>query len=275
MALSVSRKKPLYLREKDMSVASPKREVLRMLDRSTMPVTGRASDYPAGHIIDRHSHRKSQLIYAVHGVMVVAAAAGQWVVPPTHAIWMPAGIVHWIRCVGELHMRSIYVQPDAAVLPQDCVTVSVSPLLRELIQAATLVATPYAPGSRDARLMRLLLDEIAVLPRLPLHLPQPIDARLQRICKAIVDAPDDASTLEQWAHRLGANSKTIQRLFARETGMTFGQWRQQARLLMGLEQLAGGTKVVDVALNLGYQSPSAFATMFKRQFGHSPSAYFR
>jgi AraC-like DNA-binding protein len=33
--------------------------------------------------------------------------------------------------------------------------------------------------------------------------------------------------------------------------------------------------VVDVALNLGYGSPSAFATMFKRQFGATPSAYFR
>ena len=272
--MSVSREKPVRLREKDTPAVAPHRDVLHMVDRSTMPVTGRATDYPAGYVIGRHSHRKSQLIYAVHGVMVVASAAGQWVVPPTRAIWMPAGIVHWIRCVGELHMRSIYIRPDVAALPTDCVTVSVSPLLRELIQAATIIAKTYTADSRDGRLMRLLIDEIAVLPRLPLHLPQVVDPRLQRICSAIVDAPDDASTLDQWAHRLGANSKTIQRLFARETGMTFGQWRQQARLLMGLEQLAGGAKVVDVALNLGYQNPSAFATMFKRQFGHSPSEYF-
>jgi AraC-like DNA-binding protein len=57
--------------------------------------------------------------------------------------------------------------------------------------------------------------------------------------------------------------------------MTFGQWRQQARLLHALERLALGDKVVDVALSLGYDSPSAFATMFKRQFGETPSAFFR
>jgi AraC-like DNA-binding protein len=57
--------------------------------------------------------------------------------------------------------------------------------------------------------------------------------------------------------------------------MTFGQWRQQARLLRALERLAGGEKVVDVALALGYESPSAFATMFKRQFGQTPSQFFR
>ena len=78
-----------------------------------------------------------------------------------------------------------------------------------------------------------------------------------------------------WARRLGVDVKTIQRLCARELGMTFGQWRQQARLLHALERLARGEKVLDVALALGYESPSAFATMFKRQFGETPSAYFR
>ena len=123
--------------------------------------------------------------------------------------------------------------------------------------------------------MRLLIDEIAILPILPLHLPQPVDPRIRRICQAISAAPDDTSTLIEWAQRLQVDPKTVQRLFSRDTGMTFGQWRQQARLLKALEQLAIGTKVVDVALNLGYESPSAFATMFKRQFGQTPSAFFR
>jgi AraC-like DNA-binding protein len=74
---------------------------------------------------------------------------------------------------------------------------------------------------------------------------------------------------------LAVDAKTIQRLFARETGITFGQWRQQARLLHGLERLASGEKVVDTALALGYESPSAFAAMFKRQFGQTPSEFFR
>jgi AraC-like DNA-binding protein len=68
--------------------------------------------------------------------------------------------------------------------------------------------------------------------------------------------------------------KTIQRLFVKETGMTFGQWRQQARLLRALELLAVGEKVIDVALALGYESPSAFAAMFRKQFGQTPSQFF-
>jgi AraC-like DNA-binding protein len=251
-------------------------QLLAEIDDDPLPVVTKATDYPAGHVIDSHLHARGQLVYAVHGVMMVAAEGGQWIVPPTRAIWMPAGVSHMIRCIGVVHMRSIYVRPDAAPhLPGKAHAVGVSGLLSALIQAAVAIVPPYAPGSRDDRVMRLLLDELHALPVLPLHLPQPVDARLRRICARLAARPDDVSTLADWAARLALDVKTIQRLFARETGMTFGQWRQQARLLRALERLAVGDKVVDVALALGYDSPSAFATMFKRQFGETPSAFFR
>jgi AraC-like DNA-binding protein len=269
-----------------------------------MPVFGLAADFPDGHVILHHHHPEAQLICAVQGVMLVrsqdgsgparpagASSApggrraarpwghserGHWIVPPTRALWMPAGRPHEIRCVGEVRLRSVYVRPDvAAALPQRAQAVGISELLRALVLATTEITTPYAEDSRDARLVRLLLDELQALPVLPLHLPQPADAGLRRICRHLQQHPADGSTLQQWATRLGVDATTVQRRFARETGMRFGQWRQQARLLRALERLAVGEKVVDVALAMGYSSPSAFATMFKRQFGTPPSAFFR
>lgn len=244
-------------------------------DRGDTPVSGKAVNYPSGHRAPPHDHPTGQLIHALQGVMIVNADNGLWIVPPSRGLWMPAGVMHQLRMVGEVHLRTVYIRPDAAPdLPDQCQVVAISPLLRELILAAIEVPQPYAPDSRDGRLMTLLLDEVALVPSLPLRLPQPTDPDLVAICQAIASMPDDPSTLIQWAARLGIDPKTIQRRFSRETGMTFGQWRQQARLIIALEQLASGLKVVDVALNLGYNSPSAFATMFKRQFGTSPSAYF-
>lgn len=261
------------LRKKDME-----RNILpyELRDRSAMPVTGSATDYFANRVIARHHHPNAQLLHAVHGVMVVSTDIGQWIVPPTRGIWVPAGTEHSTRTLGEVHMRSVYIRPDAAPgLPTQCKAVGISPLLRELILEAINIPQPYTPDSRDGRLMRLLLDEVCVLPTLPLHLPQPNDPRLLTICDAISKRPHDNSTMTDWSDRLRIDVKTIQRLFARETGMSFGQWRQQARLLTALEQLASGVKVVDVALNMGYASPGAFATMFKRQFGVAPSDFFR
>ena len=208
--------------------------------------------------------------------MVVSSSSGHWIVPPTRGIWMPAGTEHQVRMIGTVKMRTVYIWPDAAPnLPTECKAVAISPLLRELILAAMTIPGDYLSNSRDGRVMQLLIDEVALLPTLPLHLPTPSDPRLLTICGTLAHQPDDATTLQHWSERLGIDAKTIQRLFARETGMTFGQWRQQARLLQGLELLAGGARVLDVALQLGYDSPSAFATMFKRQFGTTPTAFFQ
>jgi AraC-like DNA-binding protein/quercetin dioxygenase-like cupin family protein len=253
----------------------PLSETLKEIEAESSPISGRPTDYPAGWHIEPHAHTKHQLIHAVRGVMVVQAEAGRWVVPPTRAIWMAAGMTHEIRCVGEVHMRSLLVVPKAAPKLLDVTqAVGISPLMRELIRAATEVRQPYVPGTRDGRLMRLILDELWTLPVLPLHLQMPSDPRLLRICELLQQQLDDSSTLADWARRLVLDVKTIQRLFVKETGMTFGQWRQQARLLRALELLATGEKVIDVALALGYESPSAFAAMFRRQFDQTPSQFF-
>ena len=188
---------------------------------------------------------------------------------------MPAGTEHLVRHIGAVQMRSLFVRPDAAQgLATQAQVLGISPLLRELIRAAADVDVPYASDTREGRLMRLVLDELHALPVLPMHLPRPADARLQRICKHIHTHPDDNTTLADWAVQLGADPKTLQRLFARDTGMGFSRWRQQARLLQALELLAQGEKVINVALALGYDSPGAFATMFKRHFGQSPSSFY-
>lgn len=237
----------------------------------------RARDYEADTLIPLHHHPdRHQLVYAETGVLVVRAGMGRWVVPSTRAIWMPAGTGHQVHCIGQVQMRSLYVTPAAMRQPPAGPSaVSVTQLLAALIRAAASVQQPYVEDSRDGRVMRLILDEMQTLPVLPLHLPEPKDARLRMIGRQLERHPDDASTLHDWAQRLQVDVKTIQRLCTRELGMTFGQWRQQARLLRALERLAVGEKVIDVALALGYESPSAFTTMFKRRFGLTPSQFFR
>lgn len=223
-----------------------------------------------------HHHTLAQLIYAAEGVIVVCSDMGQWVVPSSRGIWMPALTDHTVRMVSAATMWSLYIQPDALLdLPQHCRTVAISDLLRQLISSATTVSGDYKADSRDGRLMRLILDEFVFLPVLPLHLPRPSHPYLRPICQQISDIPDDNKTLIEWAAIIGVNAKTLQRLFAQETGMTFGRWRQQARLLIALERLAMGERILDVALNLGYDSPSAFAAMFKKHLGVAPSEYFR
>jgi AraC-like DNA-binding protein len=242
---------------------------------SDMPVTALAIDYASNDEVARHHHYVCQLIYGVHGVMVVRTSDGQWVVPATRAVWMPAGVEHSIRMVGRVGLRTLYIQPAAARnLPKQCAVVAVTALMRELILEALAIALPYPGKSRAGRLMGLILDEIVQMKSLPLSLPFPKDPRLQIISGSITRQPDDATTADKWALKLGIDPKTVQRLYLRETGLTFGKWRQQARLLKALELLAKGEGILEVALAVGYGSPSAFSTMFQRQLGTPPSVYF-
>ena len=248
---------------------------IRDLQDVPRPIVASASDYPADHKIAPHSHPRSQLIYAERGVMTVTTGIGVWVIPPQRAVWVPGGMEHRVGAAGPIRMRSLFVAAGAkAGLPAECCVVTVSPLLRELILRAVEIPPLYDLDGPDGRLMDVILDQLQRLPVTPLHLPMAVDARLGRITSALLAEPGINRTLAEWSNEAGASARTLSRLFVKETGMTFGAWRQQARLLKALEMLAGGHGVTAAALDLGYQSPSAFVAMFRRALGVSPGRYF-
>ena len=238
-------------------------------------VVVRASEYPSGYASNNHWHGRGQLVYACAGVVKVTAKQGVWVVPQHRGVWIPARVEHQIESAGQFSMRSVYVRDEpAAELPTDCGVVGVTPLLRELIMTAAEAPQLYDVTGRDGRIMDLILSEIRRSPVMPLHLPEPTDSRLKQITTAIRENPADSRTLDEWGRHAGASPRTLARLFPAETGMTFRHWQQQARLLKGLMRLAEGEAVTSVALEVGYENPSAFISMFRRTLGITPGRYF-
>jgi AraC-like DNA-binding protein len=240
------------------------------------PLEGLAVEYAPGDEIALHQHPFAQLLFASSGVMTVATEQGTWVVPPERAVWVPARVGHSIRMTGRVSMRTIYLDDALGPLAgQACCVVQVSALLREGILRAVGFAQPYRDGGPEARLVSVIADEIRAAPTAPLHLPLPRDPRARRVADALRAAPGDPRTLADWARLAGASPRTLERLFKRETALAFAAWRQQARLVRGLEQLASGDSVTSVALDLGYETPSGFIAMFRRALGTSPGRYFR
>lgn len=238
------------------------------------PVFGLATDLASAHDIDWHSHPRFQLVYAARGVVTVDTQDATWVVPPQRAVWLPPAVEHRLRASGRVELRSLYVRPDAASrMPKTCEVLEVTPLLRELIVRATELPLEYDERGPAGRLMRLVLDELAELPRLPYHLPMPKTEPLSTICRRLLDAPDDAATLEEIARKGRLSGRTIARHFRRQTGMSFAEWRRRARLLRALSWIAEGRPILEVAMELGYDSPSAFSAMFRRELGAPPSSF--
>ena len=246
---------------------------LDTVDDSPCAALAIGTDYVFGTLLDTHSHRRAQFLYGMTGLMEVGTEEGAWVVPPYTGVWIPAQKPHHVRMNG-VSTRSVYVLPEAAPRTvEGCQVLVVSPLLHELLLASADVPACYDANSRDAALMQLVLHEIARAPTLPLFAPMPRDPQLAALCAALLATPDIRASADDWAATLHRSPRTFARFFRQQTGMSFGAWRQQACLLAAMSRLSAGATVTQVALDLGYDSPGAFATMFRKALGAPPSAF--
>jgi AraC-like DNA-binding protein len=222
---------------------------------------------------ERSKHRKAELIFTSRGVLTSEVDSGLWLVPPHCALWIPPNTFHSLKSSGEIEGYWIFVAPGvAAALPDRCCTIAVTPLLRELLIRASKLPLHY-PERPNAYLLGLLVSEIATASVQQLHLPMPGDTRLRSIVEAMMAAPSERGTIHYWAQRAGLSERSLARLLVRETGMSFGRWRQQLAVMMALRWMAGGSSIQQVAHDLGYESAGSFVTMFRKTVGVPPARF--
>ena len=229
-------------------------------------------EYLAGHSTGRHDHDEHQLVFASHGLLSVESTMSRWIVPPQRAVWVPAGVEHDVRALADSRMSTLYVDRRVAVDTLDGATVlTVSPLLRELIHHA--IDESEGRGASD-HVESLILDLLTAAPVAPLAVRHLRDERLRAVAEILEQDPRDDRTLRELGRAIGANERTLQRLFQRETGTTFGRWRTQLRLQHAIVLLGQGQSVTAAAVGSGYREPSAFIAAFRRTFGTTPAKYF-
>jgi len=238
------------------------------------PIITRRTSYCQGHHIKPHWHARSQFVFAVSGTMRVHTPRRAWIVPPSRALWIPERTVHEIHMYTVVEMHSLYVSQTAATdMPSRCAVLNVTPLLRELIVRAVALPDTREESGDDILLMRLLMSEIRCLEPCALDLPLPESADLAQLCARVLADLSIRQPCTLDAGGMNISARTLYRRFLRETGITFARWKQQARLLESIRRLAEGVPVTTVAIDLGYESPNAFSTMFRRAVGVSPRAF--
>lgn len=239
-------------------------------------VVGSAERWSSGSI-GTHTHQRHQLIYALSGVIRLSTESGEWLLPPTRALWVPGGVAHSFLVKKTADTRVLYISPDILLGTEGglCSVIQVTPLVRELISVCAEMPWEYTQDSKQARLSRVLLDQIETLSQEPVSLPMPTDRRGIRLVEIIRQDPSNREPLSSLAGIVGASTRTIERIFLRETKLPFGVWRQRQRLVTALELLADGQSVTNVALDVGYESASSFVAAFKVAFGTTPARYFK
>jgi len=241
--------------------------------------------YPVTFLHDvtevEHDHAWHQLTFATRGHLEVVTEDARHIVPADRAVWVPAGTPHTEIMRAPISMRSIYIsklalpgrdQPGRTA-PDRVRTIRVAPLLRELILHVSRIGALDRRKPEQARLVGVLLDQLAAAKDESFALRSPRDPRARKLAELMASPPPDAlrSSIAALARKAGASLRTLERCFVAETGTSVGEWRRRVRLFHALRLLEGGASVTAVALEIGYASTSAFSHAFARQFGRSPS----
>jgi AraC-like DNA-binding protein len=220
-----------------------------------------------------HSHSQGQLIGSLAGMLSISTPLGWWVVPTSHAIWIPPNISHAVCSHGPVRGWSVYVsEPDCKKLRSTPQTLRVTTLFKELVHRVAFW-NEKPRTEKQKRLGRIVIDEIGDLVEEPLGLSNPTDPRLRRIADAILADLADTRSVEDLARWGGISPRTLARRFQAETGLGIVAWRQRARTLKAVTMLADGLGVTTVALDVGYSNVSAFIAMFRRVTGLTPGEY--
>ncbi|CAM3357833.1 HTH araC/xylS-type domain-containing protein [Bordetella sputigena] len=228
----------------------------------------------AEHDSGRHVHQRGQLLYARQGCIRITLADRLCLLPPSRAAWIPGGTPHRAMMRTVVDYRSLYFRPDlAARLPAEIRIIEVSPLLQAVLEPIAVASFRQIwTKGRYVHLLGLCMDEIVRARTEPMLLPLPSDRRLSRLTAHPERMPPELAVLEA---RVGASGKTITRIFQKQTGMGYQQWRQQWRLMRAIELLAIGHGISYVAAELRFSSDSAFIAFFKKMLGQTPRAYLR
>ncbi len=269
----------------------------------------RTSAADLGGSIGEHVHDWHQLVHVRSGLAVVPSDERTWLAPPTWAVWMPAGVRHAIRFAGPTALRVVYLRADsprrgdahlaeamgpawsatglrggaargdapgndvagggAGALPARAGAMSVSPLLRELVERATVIGMLDRRDPLEAALATLLVAELTEVGPPPLAVPEPAGAPARRAAELLTTG----MTVAQAAAAIGVGRRTLERVFRAETGLPAGRWRQYRLLLRGLEEVADGATVQDASVIAGYRTSSAYVAAFRAAFGTTPTRF--
>jgi AraC-like DNA-binding protein/quercetin dioxygenase-like cupin family protein len=228
---------------------------------------------PAGTVFDWHVHEDHQLAWAASGVLTVRSGDEAWVLPPTRALWIPAGVRHETLSEGAATMRTAYVRPNSCSIEwTTCTPIVVSALVAELMGHLESDGLDLSSRTHAEVLLVDLMEPVATL---SFEVRMPTDDRALRVAEMLIDDPAVERTLAEWGADVGASSRTLARAFIAETGLPFARWRALVRLQRAMEALGANESVSEVARMVGYESPSAFVAAFRRETGITPARYFQ
>lgn len=240
------------------------------------PVLFKVVHLAPGGTAPRDSHEEGQFVHAISGVIEVGMSGRVFLAPPQYGVWIPPRVEHLSSNRHAASYATVYLAEALCdVLPKRACTMVISPLTQAVLDSLRSRSIEVPRNPAEQRLFEVLRDELAIAPGHDSYLPMSDDPQLGRVLEALHAKPWDGRSLAEWAATVHSTERTLARRCERDLQMPFSEWRQRLKVIRGIALLEAGRAVKDVAIELGYGSPSAFIAMFCKQIGMTPQAYIR
>lgn len=232
--------------------------------------------YSPGSIISWHAHGWHQLVYANEGAITVESTSVCWLVPTRRAVWIPARQIHQVRMHGPVFLQSLYLRRAPPSLgTAECQVVNVSSLLTELLSHISRLGQIRNDSTANRCLIQFLRLQLREMPTVPLSILMPRDKRARRLAERIIAEPGSDLSLVTLSQECSSSLRTMQRVFQTELGVSLGRWRHHVRMMEAVRLLSSGLNVTQTAVQLDFESLSAFIQSFRQHFGETPGKYLQ
>ncbi|MDY0249470.1 MAG: helix-turn-helix transcriptional regulator [Pseudomonas sp.] len=250
--------------------------IIPQFDVLPAPLFFRYDEFDAQSHARAHVHAWGQLNYSAHGVMQLEVEGQRFISPPSYAVWIPPYAMHSAYNRHSIVYRSVYLDLAlCADLPEQPCSVAMNDILKAILNNFAERDVQIPQSAADQRLGEVLIDQLHAAAIAHSYLPYPRSTQTSFVVDNLRAEPGNTDTLALWAERVFVSERTLARQFVRDTGISFGEWRQRLRFLAAIERLETQQSIKEIAFDLGYSSPSAFISMFQRHAQCTPEQYRR
>lgn len=222
------------------------------------------------NISSSHSHKVGQLSVPQNGTMYLIVDDELYIISPGRAIFIPKNTKHQVYKISKRTMiENIYFTDQYTKgLPNTVAMIHLSELAKVLIARLCQLPNSMQSLQQPQQMLNLLLSELNEESGQNSYTVKiPHNNELRRVFDFLVNSIDTLPSLDTCAKIINISSRTLQRMVKKELNISFILWRQQILFVKALELLDCEHRTSQIAYRLGYNSESAFISMFKKISG--------
>ncbi len=227
-----------------------------------------------------HQHQKGQLVYVESGFQYITIEEKKYLLPQNHAAWIPPNAIHKTNSHSEkINLMIMFAEVDSKEpFFQEVNVFSVPPVLKEMIKYSEKWSKLMTKDHYETVFLQALFNE---LPRfaeysLKLHIILPKDKRLTHVIGYLHDHYQNEIKMEDLADIALLSTRTLERIFKKETGLTLSKYQQMLRIIKSLEFLSSNDLTIsETAYKVGYKSVQAYTRSFQSVMQFRPTDFMK